>query len=331
MILESIRLRSSFGLTKAESIRYVTDYANRLCRNLDHAAFVDARDLDRRYGGLFSCIFESGSLVGFDDTLNSGYINDAHTSDDLDAAFTRTIVAAGHEFGHMRQCESNNPMLAVCAIVDAGNRVNYWRTYRHNRREIRAELSGLKQAEAELRDKLRRPDWEQLLVRYVNDAVARKGYFIDAPESGKYESMDGVYAAFKTAYDDAEKFTARYFAIERGSGDAFAEFVYIADGVEAHGNSAFDPEHVYAYNALRGAKTANDAEKIMAAVTLHLRPELAVEACGAKLPDLDLDTVVPPPGQSVPDSVKRLMSMDDGSDDRHDCDGPDSSSEQMDH
>lgn len=279
------------GFSEDESKEYLISYSKRLCRGFSVPTSVNFAQLDPDVFGESKCLFsDAGSVVAYDIRLDPGIMAGLKPSMALDAAFVKMLVAAGHESAHLYEMESKDTKQALIRIADYGNMMNYRDNYKFNRREIQAEISGLEQAQSEIRDKLKCPNADQLLLDYVNDAVTRC-YFIGAHESGAYTEMDDVFKALNEAYDAAGLNVRLYTSKMQLSDDAIAKLALTDDPTKRRGLTAFDREWDFVYDALKSAPDDDTSVRVLASAALYAYPSTIREAAGAKLPDLSIKTV----------------------------------------
>lgn len=324
MMLPNSFVRSSFGLSARRSKMAVLDYAKHLCDDLRRAADVNFAVLPPGVAGTCRCEFDatdsvSGYLVRLDGTEMDG-VHDRHS---LDKAFVAAIVAAGHEAEHAAQFDFGDPEMALCHVAAAGNEDNYSENYIYNRREIAAEYAGLSSARYYLSERYPDMNTDGMLLDYIHGRIHDGRYWISDKGHDGFRSMDGVFAAFESAYEKAGSHVNKYCSrIRPGSKDAFAVLTGAGSG------RGFDGRWLFLFDALSVSKDAHDSNMILASAALHVYPYLIREAAGAELPDLSIQAVFgcdPPdkPVEKTPapgSAMSKLMRAIEKEDTEH---GPD--------
>lgn len=196
------------------------------------------------------------------------------TVDDID--FLYTICALYHESQHLYQqsvmCQEANASekaisIAIKDLAGFRNKNYYTNTssYRHDIAEIDAELVGITKTYNFLKNNFPDKDADAIICKLVNDKEKVEGYFIH----GQFNSYAEIKEAFSDQYEAAKCFQSNYKIRSFGANnDECAKYLR---------TFLRHPDAQALINEFDTTTDQFEKDKMMAALVLHLHPEIDYE------------------------------------------------------
>lgn len=189
-----------------------------------------------------------------------------------DFNFARTILNTFHETAHYEQKNqlfrqknlSNNEQKQLVQDIACMSSKEYYQmngNYKINVNEIEAEHYGIYSAYnylCEIFSDVPKETHEQTLLQVINYKMKNSTYFVN--QDKPFESLDEVYNAFDTAYEQALQTKHLYFVNRDIDKDPIKQFMN---------------EHPEAKDKYLTAKTPYEQDKCIAAIYLHSHPDMA--------------------------------------------------------